>query len=325
MQHFGVSTTEQPRVAEEVYSGLLGHGQKSLPSSYLYDALGSSLFEAITLLPEYGLTRADFRLIQRHAHEIPDYGGPALVIELGSGSGAKARGILGVLARYGSITFCPIDVSQSALTQSKQALQDLEKVHVVPIEGEYSEGIDKALQQRKRGQTALILFLGSSIGNFPLAEATTLLLNIGRQLRAGDLLLFTVDMEKDEERMIAAYDDPLGVTAAFNLNTLARLNREYGATFDLSRFKHVIHYDKTEQRIEMHLESTADQLVRVGDCSVAFRRGESILTEYSYKFRAGDVERLCDAAGLRILAAWRDSEWPLQQTLCRPRGDEIRP
>jgi uncharacterized SAM-dependent methyltransferase len=125
-------------------------------------------------------------------------------------------------------------------------------------------------------------------------------------------------MEKEEERMIAAYDDPLGVTAAFNLNAIARLNREHHGTFDLSRFRHVVRYNPTEQRIEMHLESTTDQLVCVGGLSIALRRGETILTEYSYKYRDDDIEQLCDAAGLNILARWRDEEWPLQLTLCRP-------
>jgi L-histidine N-alpha-methyltransferase len=301
-------------------AGLKQRGQKELPPHYLYDAMGSALFEAITLLPEYGVTRADVRLISNHAREIREYGRPSLVIELGSGGGGKARGVLEALANQSPLRYCPIDVSLSALRQCTLALADSPRIEVRPVEAPYNEGLRSALQWRGEHQTALVLFLGSSIGNFSPAQADTLCADIRRQLRRGDLFLFTADLEKEESRMLAAYDDALGVTAAFNLNILRRLNREMGATFDISRFEHFVHYDSEQHRIEMHLRSLADQVIAIavaGGLLLTLRKGETIRTECSYKYRLPDIRKLCDRAGFRMEAQWIDWEWPLAQTLLR--------
>jgi L-histidine N-alpha-methyltransferase len=319
MQHSGAWTTN-PLAAhpEDVLAGLKQRGQKELSASYLYDALGSALFEAITLLPEYGLTRADFRLIDTHAREIREYGHPTLVVELGSGGGGKARGILDVLSHQNPIKYFPVDISPTALRGCRLAFADSSQIEVHAIEASYSEGLRAALEGRAEGQTALVLFLGSTIGNFTPQEAAEFCVDIRRQLRRGDLFLLSADLEKDEPRMLAAYDDSLGVTAAFNLNVLTHLNRELGMNFDLSRFEHVVRYDKELHRIEMHLRSTVDQVVSTGGGQiVTLRVGETIRTECSYKFRLPDLRRLFEGAGFHVETHWIDWEWPFTQTLLR--------
>jgi len=319
MQHSGAWTTEpRPDEAASLINGLRYRGQKELPAYYLYDALGSALFEAITLLPEYGLTRADLRLIESHAQEIREYGRPSLVVELGSGGGGKAKGILEVLAHQHAIRYCPVDVSAEALQQCRLGFQEMPRIEVRPVQSTYRDGLRSALQWRGDRESALILFLGSTIGNFMPQEATELFAYIRSQLNRGDLFLFSADLEKDESRMLAAYNDSLGVTAAFNLNVLARLNREMTATFDISRFEHVVRYDSDLHRIEMHLRSKVDQVVVIaGGTLVTLKKGETILSEYSYKFRLPDIRKLAEGAGFRLETQWIDWEWPLAQTLLR--------
>jgi L-histidine N-alpha-methyltransferase len=319
MQHSGAWTTS-PWAArpEDILEGLKRRGQKELPAHFLYDALGSALFEAITLLPEYGLTRADFRLIEGHAREIREHGRPSLVVELGSGGGGKARGILEDLAQHNPIRYCPVDISPTALNQCRLAFVESPQIEVRAVEDSYIDGLHSALRGRAEDQTALILFLGSSIGNFTPQEAAEFCTDVRRQLVPGDLFLISADLEKDESRMLAAYDDSLGVTAAFNLNVLTRLNRELGMNFDLARFEHVARYDSYLHRIEMHLRSSVDQVVSTGGGQrVTFRKDETIRTECSYKFRLPDLRRLCEGAGFHLETQWIDWEWPLAQTLLR--------
>jgi L-histidine N-alpha-methyltransferase len=319
MRHSGASTTDlKQTLPVDVLAGLRRRGQKELPAYFLYDALGSALFEAITLLPEYGLTRADFRLIEAHAKEIREHGRPTLVIELGSGGGGKARGILEVLAHQSPIQYCPVDVSPAALEQCRLAFLGVPQVEVQPIEASYDEGLRYCLDSRAEGQSALVLFFGSSIGNFTPNEARDLFSKVRGRLMRGDLFLFSADLEKDEARMLAAYHDPIGVTGAFNLNVLARLNREKGATFDVSRFEHVVRYNQEHHRIEMHLRSLVDQVVAVAEGPpITFRKGETIRTECSYKYRLNDVRKLCESTGFHVETQWIDWEWPLAQTLLR--------
>jgi dimethylhistidine N-methyltransferase len=319
MQNSGAWTTE-PKQDDggNVLNGLRGRGQKELPAHYLYDALGSALFDAITLLPEYGLTRADLRLIATHAKEIREHGRPSLVVELGSGGGGKARGILDVLSQQHAIRYCPVDVSPDALRQCRSAFLEMARIEVRPVEASYREGLRSALQWRGHGESALVLFLGSSIGNFIPQEAAEFFASVRRDLQRGDLFLFSADLEKDESRMLAAYDDALGVTAAFNLNVLARLNREMSATFDLSLFEHVVRYNSDFHRIEMHLRSRVDQVVVIGGGTLlTLRKGETIRSECSYKFRLPEIRKLCEGAGFHLETQWIDWEWPLAQTLLR--------
>ncbi|HEX4999652.1 MAG TPA: L-histidine N(alpha)-methyltransferase [Terriglobia bacterium] len=318
MRHSDAWITEDTHVGDEILAGLTRPGQKELPSRYFYDDLGSALFEAITLLPEYGLTRADLRILTTHADEIRRFGRPSLVIELGSGGGGKARPVLEALAQEQSILYCPIDVSASALEQCRLGLAERPEINVHPIEANFLGGLQAALRFRDGNGPALILFLGSSIGNQTPEETAEFLAGIHRLLKTGDLFLISADLEKDDARMLNAYDDGLGVTAAFNLNILRRVNREIGADFDVSRFQHVARYDRAQRRIEMHLMSRDEQVVRLGGGRVLrLRQGETIRTEYSYKYRLEDIRAAGRVAGFQVEAQWVDHEWPFSQTLLK--------
>jgi uncharacterized SAM-dependent methyltransferase len=211
-----------------------------------------------------------------------------------------------------------VDISATALRHCRLEFVDVPQIEVQAFEASYSEGLHSALLGRAEGQTALVLFLGSSIGNFNPQEAAEFCADVRRQLTGGDLFLLSADLEKDEPRMLAAYNDSLGVTAAFNHNVLTRLNRELGMNFDLSRFEHVVRYDKELHRIEMHLRSTVDQVVATGGGQiVTLRNGETIRTECSYKFRLPDLRKLGEGAGFHLETHWIDWEWPFAQTLLR--------
>jgi uncharacterized SAM-dependent methyltransferase len=230
----------------------LSKPQKELHSKYLYDELGSALFEAITRLPEYGLTRADERLLCAHAGDIAEVmPAPAVVIELGSGTGEKTRHILSAF-RDSRIRYVPIDVSSKALIRCQR-----------------------------------------------------------------DALLIGADLVKDSERMLRAYDDAIGLTAAFNLNLLGRINRELGGTFDLRNFQHEARWNEAGRRIEMHLRSTVEQtaLVLGADLTVRFQAGETIWTESSHKFQTDELREMAGRTGYRVHAQWVDREWPFVESL----------
>ena len=301
--------------AREVRAGLLRPDQKTLPCRYFYDAVGSALFDAITVLPEYGLTRADARVIERHAPEIAAaMPGNPLVVELGSGSGVKTRKILEAL---GNVTYCPIDVSPSALAQCARSLAGVARV--VPIEGSYIDGLRSAALHRLPGEQILALFLGSTIGNFEPAAANEFIYALRCELEPGDALLLGTDLVKPVPQLIEAYDDPAGVTAAFNLNLLGRINRELGGDFDLRAFEHVARYNPGMQRMEMHLRSLAGQCVSVRSANLKVRieAGETIHTESCHKFRLEQIADLARAGGFRVEAQWTDSSWPFAESLLR--------
>ncbi len=291
---------------------------KTLPVQCFYDDLGSALFEAITLLPEYGLSRAGRRLLESHAGEMTGLvKGTLDVVELGSGSGRKTRILLEKLAASSPVRYLPVDVSPAALEDCGREIGRLPGVSVVPFEATYIEGLDQATSARRTGATVLVLFLGSNIGNLDRAEARAFLARVRGTLRRGDALLVAADLDKREEVLLAAYDDSLGVTAAFNLNALARLNRELDATFDLKRFVHRARYDREQRRVEMHLVAARDVAVRIGalGLEIALREGETLWTESSYKFAPGEIAAMGEAVGFRLAAEWTDLEWPFAQTL----------
>lgn len=301
--------------ALDVAQGLT-QSPKTLPCRWLYDALGSALFEAITQLPEYGLTRADSALLQSAAGEIVQLAGaPAHVIELGSGTGTKTRHILEALALVQTADYAPIDISRTALESCAAALGNIAGVRVEPVEAQYLEGIECA-RQRHRGR-ALVLFLGSTIGNFAPEEAVELLHGVRQKLNAGDSLLLGADLVKPREQILRAYDDELGVTAAFNLNLLARINRELGGEFRLHRFAHEARYDERLGRVEMHLRARVANTVRIQalDLSVQFAERETIWTESSYKFRREDIGVMGQRAGWKLVRQWVDNEWGFAETL----------
>ncbi len=306
-------------LAAEVRAGLTKKGQKELPSKYLYDEVGSALFEVITVLPEYGLARAGDRLLRGHMSElVARLPAPAAVAELGSGSGKNARLVLEPLARrQKSVVYYPIDLSAAALIQCTRELDDLERVRIAPLERPYLEGLAEVAARRNAKDHLLVLFLGSNIGNFDRAVGEEFLADVRRALRPGDALLLAADLEKPVPLLLSAYDDSLGVTAAFNINLLARINRELGANFDLSRFRHLARYNRDERRIEMHLKSTTDQTVRIpgAGITVAIRKGETLWTESSHRYRREELVEMATRAGFRCQAQWVDEGWPFAHSL----------
>ncbi len=307
--------------AEDVRAGLEKPGQKELPSKYFYDAVGSALFEVISLLPEYGLTRAGERILQQHAEEITArIPSPVVVAELGSGSGRKTRLILEAIARRQPTLYHPIEISRTALSMCERELNQIDSVSVLGFETGYLDGLRQAAARRKPGQHLLVLFLGSSIGNFERAPAEEFLRKIRQVLTTGDALLLATDLLKPVEQLLEAYDDPLGVTAAFNLNLLARINRELDADFDLQKFRHLAKWNERERRVEMHLVSTARQTVTVrrSRLSVPFEEGETIWTESSHKYTAGEVIEMGRRTGFQCTGQWFDHAWPFAENLFVP-------
>jgi len=304
--------------ARDVRVGLTRAGQKTLSCRYFYDDVGSALFDAITCLPEYGLTRSDARLLRRHASDIVARV-PARVVlaELGSGSGAKTRPLLEKLRRRQDVVYYPIDVSPAALEHCARELAPL--ATVVPLEANYLEGLEQVVERRAAGETLLVLFLGSTIGNFEPDAAIDFLAAARARLAPGDALMLGTDLVKPREQVLPAYDDPAGVTAAFNLNLLGRINRELDADFDLRQFQHLARYDAEAQRIEMHLLSLTGQTVTVrkADLVVEFLPGETIWTESSHKFRPEQIAPIARASGFRLDRQWIDCEWPFAESLLR--------
>ncbi|MBI4473785.1 MAG: L-histidine N(alpha)-methyltransferase [Acidobacteria bacterium] len=312
-------TIQTSEMLEDVRKGLGRSGQKQLPCKYFYDDVGSALFDVITLLPEYGLTKADVRLLEKHSKDFAKLATNAsVIVEFGSGNGAKARLVLEAFTKRNPLAYCPIDLSRSALERCRLELAHLDFLEVKPLLTSYFEGLRAAAAFRSPGSSMAVLFLGSSIGNFGPSETEEFCRTVREALLPGDLLLLSTDLEKEVPRMLAAYEDSLGVTAAFNLNVLARINREIGGNFDLKRFRHMAKYDEENHRIEMHLVSLADQKVHIGAGEVFdFREGETIWTESCYKFDRNDVIRLGERTGFRCEAQWVDGIWSFAQTVLR--------
>ncbi|HKD49809.1 MAG TPA: L-histidine N(alpha)-methyltransferase [Candidatus Acidoferrum sp.] len=304
--------------AADVRESLTKPGQRELPSKYLYDEVGSALFEAISVLPEYGLTRADARLLKEHSVEIVSrVPSPVRVAELGSGSGKKTRWILEALARRQKTYYYPIEISPHALAACEKELGQIDLVSVLGYEQPYLEGLRSVAAGRSQGDHILVLFLGSTIGNFDRDAGDAFLREVRATLCSGDGLLLGTDLEKEVELQLLAYDDPAGVTAAFNLNLLARINRELGADFDLSCFRHEVRWNYADHRIEMHLRSTRRQGVRIpaANLRVVLNEDETIWTESSHKYKAEEIPEVARRTGFRCDAQWLDSEWPFAQNL----------
>src|ERR1700733_8158491 len=317
------ATTADPvyEFAADVRAGLTQPLQKELPSKYLYDNVGSALFEVISVLPEYGLTRADERLLRRYAYEIVEQlPAPVVVAELGSGSGKKTRWILEALARRGRgrhTSYCPIEISPAALAMCRRELGDIDSISIVGFEREYLDGLQEVAARREAPEHLLVLFLGSTIGNFDRPAGARFLREVRGILQPGDSLLLGTDLEKPLPQLLAAYDDPLGVTAAFNLNLLARINRELDADFILTQFEHVARFNEGVGSVEMHLRSRKKQIVSIPAASLAvtFVEGETIWTESSHKYSLADVFRIAEKAGFHCDAQWIDEEWPFAENL----------
>jgi len=313
-----ITTNAAYEFASDVRGGLTRPGQKELPSKYLYDDVGSALFEVISRLPEYGLTRADERLLRRHASDIVDrLSTPVAVAELGSGSGRKTRWVLEALCRRQRTFYYPVEISRSALAMCERELRDIDSISIVGFEREYLDGLLEVAAQRKVGQHLFVLFLGSTIGNFDRPAGVKFLAEVRRILEPGDSLLLGTDLEKPRTQVLAAYDDELGVTAAFNLNLLARINRELDADFDLRHFSHVASINDKARSIEMHLRSKRRQTVSIpaAELEVEFLEGETIWTESSHKYSTHEIFQMARDAGFRCEAQWVDQEWPFAENL----------
>ena len=294
--------------AADVRAGL-SSAPKHLFPKYFYDELGSKLFEAICLLPEYYLTRAENEILARHADEIVrSVAGHKTLLEMGSGSASKTRLIIeAVLRGQGGLRYVPVDISASALeTSSRVLLQAYPTLSVTAYAGDYFDGL-AALRKEERGRT-LALFLGSNIGNFDPAEARNFLRALRGVLRPGDALLLGADLKKGRDVLEAAYDDALGLTAAFNLNLLARINAELGADFDPRAFRHKAAYNESAGRVELYLVSTREQSValRALNTVVRFAEGERVHTENSYKYDLEDLSSLAADAGFERTRTWLD-------------------
>lgn len=299
--------------AADVRAGLSPNGQKRLSPQYLYDELGTALFEAITHVPEYGLTAAEGRLLRQYAAEIGWLvGAPALVAELGSGDGFKTRILLEAFVRETPLPYYPIDVSPTALARCRRVVSELDGVKVIPLESPFLEGLRKTVSAREPGQPILTLFLGSTIGNFEREDSVRFLRSVRELMTPGDSLLLGADLIKPAPQMLLAYDDPAGVTASFNLNLLARINRALGGEFNLRRFAHEARYNAGEGRIEMHLRSLQEQEIPIHGAGITavFREGETIWTESCHKFQLSDLRVLAKKAGFSERAHWVDEAWP---------------
>jgi dimethylhistidine N-methyltransferase len=283
---------------------------RQLPSRYLYDDLGSALFEAICRLPWYGITRAEARMLEAHGRDVFDrLKGISTIVELGSGDGEKLR----VLVQSGApharrLTIQLVDVSASALNASARTLSEMGNADIVLHEATYETGLDELAEEPRRAGRMLAVFLGSNIGNFDAPGAYEFLRSIRRALRPGDGLLLGADLVKPEPSLLLAYDDPLGVTAAFNRNLLVRINGELGGDFDINAFAHRAVWNDTESRVEMHLVAARPQRVRIpaADLDIAFEEGEGIWTESSYKYQPNEIAKMLESAGFRRVTQWID-------------------
>lgn len=303
--------------AADVRAGLT-KPQKELLSKYLYDDVGSALFEVISVLPEYGLTRADERVLLRNAYDIVErLPLPLMVAELGSGSGKKTRWLLKALARRQHTSYCPIEISPTALAMCKRELGDIDAISIVGFEREYLDGLSEVAARRKNNQHLLVLFLGSTIGNFDRPAGIEFLKSIRDTLCPGDSLLLGTDLLKAIPQLLEAYDDPLGITAAFNRNLLVRVNRELGGDFVLDQFEHVAKFNPRARSVEMHLLSKRAQTVTIPGAgfSVRFAAGETIWTESSHKYSKNEVFQMAKDTGFRCEAQWIDNEWPFAESL----------
>jgi dimethylhistidine N-methyltransferase len=313
-----IGAREQARsFGEDVRIGLTSD-PKTLPSKYFYDDLGSRLFEAICCLPEYYLTRAESEILRTYAGEIiaelqANSRQPLRLIELGSGNAEKTRLLIdAAIARQGDLHYIPVDISAESLQSSFHGLvHEHPQLQITTLAADYFAALDWLMAEGipgGKGFSNVFLFLGSNIGNFDATESRAFLGEIRKVLGPGDALLLGADLKKDAHILVPAYDDQLGVTAAFNRNLLVRINHELEADFDVSKFDHMAMYAAAQSRVEMHLVSREPQQVRIGalDLTVRFDWRESIQTESSYKYDLETLAQLAQDTGFSVNNTWHD-------------------
>ena len=297
---------------------------KTLPPKYFYDARGSELFDEITRLPEYYLTRAETSILQRHSADIAALSRCESLVELGSGTSAKTRLLLRALTDGGTLReFVPFDVDPAVLTEASDALAaEFPGLAIAPFVGDFEHDIGAIPAQGRRA----IAFIGSTIGNLEPGARAGFLAQVGAALRPGDTFLLGTDLVKDTGRLLRAYDDAAGVTAAFNRNILVVVNRELDADFDVDEFRHVALWDSGNEWIEMRLRSERAQQVTINDLGlvVSFAAGEELRTEISAKFRRERIETELAAAGMRVVRFWTDEDGDFGLTLAEPAPSAAR-
>ena len=296
-----------PDYAPEVARGLTAR-PKTLPCKLFYDERGSALFEEITRLPEYYLTRTELEILRQYSRDMAEAAGSSItVVELGAGTATKTSTLLQAIGRRQMrIKYLPVDISPSALAEAKkQVRQELPGAWIQPVIADFAHGFEflSKIPGRK-----LVLYLGSSIGNFDYGNAISFLRDVRSQLSPGDALLLGTDMVKSPDTLVPAYDDAQGVTAEFNKNILCRLNRELGADFELSSFRHIAEWNPRGSRMEIFVESTRAQRVTIQllNAKMDFAAGERIHTENSYKYTMEMVERMLCVSGFRLEKSWFD-------------------
>jgi len=312
--------TQLADFARDVAAGL-SRSPKQLPCYYFYDREGSLLFEEICALPEYYLTRAEAEILRRRAGEVgARLAAGTTLVELGSGSAAKTRILIeALLSRQGTLRYVPVDISRTMLEEtSLTLLEHYPALQITAIAGEYADGLRQL--QAMSGNPKLVLWLGSNVGNFERPDAAAFLRSARDTMTLQDRLLVGVDLRKDRSVLEPAYDDSRGITARFNLNILARVNRELGGNFDLTAFRHRAVYNEEIGRIEMYLVSTRPQRVAIDrlGLEVPFAAGESIHTENSYKYSIAEIDALAESAGLETEARWFDAGYRFSVNLFVP-------
>jgi len=295
--------------AADVKAGLNSSPKFLLPK-YFYDARGSKYFEKICETPEYYLTRTEAAILKKFCAQVADINSDnSVLVELGSGASIKTKFIINaLLLNYGSLEYIPIDVSRILVESSRKLITVFDKLYISGILAEYEDGI--SLVNEISSKPKLLIFLGSSIGNFSPQHAESFLVLLGAAMKNTDSLLIGFDLKKEAEILTNAYNDRQGFTSRFNLNLLTRINRELSADFDLTKFKHVAFFNQSENRVEMHIESTTDQYVRINgiEQTISFKKGERIHTENSYKFTDEMIANLISGSGLVQLQNWTDEK-----------------
>ncbi|HYI62571.1 MAG TPA: L-histidine N(alpha)-methyltransferase [Acidimicrobiales bacterium] len=309
------SAARAETLAESVRRTLTDEPQRWLSPKWFYDDLGSVLFDAITRLPEYYPTRRERAILQARATEIATASGADTLVELGSGTSEKTRLLLDAFTATGQLRrFCPLDVSGTTLAAAAEVIAAAHPgLEVHPVEGDFLHDLDRI----PAGGRRLVVFLGGTIGNLTPEEQGRFLDRVSATLAPGDGLLLGTDLVKDVERLLAAYDDAVGVTAAFDRNVLAVLNRELGADFDLPHWRHESRWDAERERVEMHLVAAAGQLVHIPGAGLEIKveEGESIQTEISSKFRVDRLPALLAPAGFDVASTWTDPDGDFALTL----------
>ena len=317
LRYFKPHATKIEKSFAEEISYSLNQNSKFINPKFFYDKKGSELFESICLLPEYYPTRTEISILKKLKHDLPSYLDENInLVELGSGTSVKTRLILDIFTKLQPKTeYFPIDISEILTESSEQLLKDYDTLHITGIIDTYEGGLEflKSYDNKKN----LILFLGSSFGNFTPDDGKLFLEKILSTMKSGDLFLIGLDLVKNKNILESAYDDSTGVTAKFNLNVLSRINDELDADFDINNFSHYSIYNENDQRIEMNLKSLVSQSVIIGKSNLSLNldKGELIHTEYSHKYHVSQIKKLLSDVGFEFKNMWLDDEKHFSLTL----------